>query len=303
MHNMNWDDLKLLESCARNGSFAKASTEIGLSHSSISRRITHLENDLKITLLHRTPRGVTLTRAGLSIAAQAGDMATAALIVKNTTENTATLSGSIRFETVDSTAFNLMGYLKEFTQLHPEIEIDLRLNQSMVDLDRGDADIVLRATNTPTEEYVGHHVADHAFGVFGTADLVNRYPVGTPLNDLPWVLWGNGWTDGWMEDLGLNPRVAMRVNTAFGMVRAMQEGIGIGHMACYAVAHNDGFLCLRAPNPHWNLQIWLLTHHSMRRNQRVRTFIKFLREKISGDRALIEGRVGSATRPLNLAYH
>ncbi len=303
MHSMNWDDLRILECCARTGSFAKASHELGLSHSSISRRMTQLENTIKITLLHRTPSGITLTNAGLSIYAQANDMAKAALAVKNTTENTATLSGTIRFETVDSTAFNLMSSLKEFTRLHPEVELDLRLNQEMVDLDRGDADVVLRATNTPTENYVGHHVADHAFGIFGAADLVNQYPVGTPLNELPWVLWGNNWTDSWMEQLGLNPRVVMRVNTAFGMVRAMREGIGIGHMACYAVAQDDRFLCLQAPNPNWNLQIWLLAHHSMRRNQRVRTFIKFLRGKISKERSLIEGKVGSATRPLNLPFH
>ncbi|WP_262694182.1 LysR family transcriptional regulator [Kordiimonas aquimaris] len=296
---MNWDDLRILESCARNGSFLRASEELGLSHSSISRRMTHLENDLKITLLNRTPGGITLTDAGLSIAAQANDMAAAALIVKNTTENTARLSGRIHFETIDSTAFNLMGYLNEFTLLHPDVEIDLHLNQNMVDLARGDADVVLRATNDPTQDYVGHHVADHAFGIFGSVDLINRYPPDTPLNDLPWVLWGNSWTDEWMKQLGLNPRVAMRVSTAFGMVQAMRAGIGIGHMACWAVAQDEGFLCLRAPDEKRSLQIWILAHQSMRRNQRVKTFMRFLRQKIVADRKLIEGGLGSPTRPLN----
>jgi DNA-binding transcriptional LysR family regulator len=296
---MNWDDLRILESCARNGSFSKASIELGLSHSSISRRMTQLEDALTMTLLNRTPGGVTLTEPGMSIAAQANDMAAAALIVKNTTEKTAALSGNIRFETIDSTAFNLMGYLADFTLQHPEIEIDLRLNQEMANLSRGDADVVLRATNDPTDDYVGHHVADHAFGIFGSADLINRYPVDTPLNDLPWVLWSNGWTDTWMAELGLTPRIAMRVSTAYGMVQAMRSGIGIGHMACYAVSNDDRFLCLHAPQQEWNLQIWLLAHHSMRRNQRVKAFIKFLRQKIALDRHLIEGKRGSPTRPLN----
>lgn len=302
MHIMNWDDLRILESCARNGSFSKASAEIGMSHTSISRRMTQLENDINITLLLRTPKGITLTEAGLSIAAQAGDMAATVLAVKNTADDTSDLSGRIRLETVDATAYGLLPHLTEFTERYPEIEIDLRLNQQLADLDRGDADVVLRATNDPTEEYIGHNVATHAFGIFGSSELVNKFPVGTPLNEMPWVLWSNGWTDKWMEELGLNPRVAIRVNTPFGIVQAMRAGLGIAHMACKSVAEDDQFLCLRAPNEKWSLQIWLLAHHSMRRNQRVRTFIKFLRHKIAADRPLFEGRKGSATRPLNLAY-
>ena len=297
---MNWDDLRILECCARTGSFAGASAELKLSHSSISRRMTALESDLNITLLRRGAAGVTLTDAGLSIIAYAGDMAAAALAVQNTTENSAQLSGRIIFETIDATAFSIMPHLRDFSERHPDIEIDLRLNQAMVDLSLGQADVVLRATNEPTPDYVGYHVASHAFGVFGAAELVNNYPCGTPLSEMPWVMWGNGWTDTWMEELGLSPRVTMRVDTAYGMAQAMRAGMGIGHMACNAVAHDEQFLCLRKPDPKRNLQIWLLAHESTRRNRRVTTFMKFLRQKIADQRPHIEGKRGSPTRSLEL---
>lgn len=261
--------------------------------------MTQLEDALNVTLLHRTSSGITLTEAGVSISEQAADMAAAVLKVRNTTEASRNISGKIRFETIDSTAFNLMPYLEEFSRAHPDIEVDLNLNQQMVDLNRGDADVVLRATNDPADNYIGYHVADHAFGVFGSIDLVNRFPAGTPLSEFPWVLWGNHWTDEWMEQLGLKPRVTMRVSTAFGMAQAMRAGLGIGHMACYPVAKDERFLCLRAPAKEHSLELWLLAHASMRRNQKVRTFIKFLRQKIVEDRPLIEGRVGSAIRPIN----
>lgn len=299
MHSMNWDDLRILECCVRTGSFAKASIELGMSHSSISRRMTGLEQKLNIILLHRGAKGIRPTDTGLSIIAHAAEMASAALAVQNTTEQTEKLSGKIVFETIDATAFSVMPYLHEFSDLHPDIEISLRLQQSMANLSIGQADVVLRATNEPTENYVGYHVATHAFGIFGAADLVNRYPASTPLNDLPWVLWGNGWTDAWMEDMGLNPRVAMRVDTAYGMVQAMRDGIGIGHMACNAVAHDDQFLCLRAPEVKRDLQLWLLAHETVRRNQRVMTFMKFMRRRIAEQRPRIEGKKGSPTRPLN----
>ena len=149
MHSMNWDDVRILECCARTGSFAKAADELGLSHSSISRRMTQLENNLQTTLLHRTATGVSLTDAGFSIQTKAKDMAEAAMAIRNTSDKASALAGKIRFETIDATASFLMPYLREFTERHPEIEIDLRLNQQLVDLRRGEADVVLRATNAP----------------------------------------------------------------------------------------------------------------------------------------------------------
>lgn len=300
MHSMNWDNLRILECCARTGSFAKASVELGLSHSSISRRMTQLENDLQTTLLHRTASGISLTDAGAKINAEASGMAAAALAIRNTSEDEGTLKGRIRFETIDATGIGLMPYLKAFSERHPEVAIDLCLSQSIVDLDRGEADVVLRATNQPPENYVGYQVADHAFGIFGTAELINRYAPGTPLNDLPWVLWSDGWSEDWMADMGLAPRRVMRVSTANGVLQAMRAGIGIGHMACKSAAQDEKFLCLRKLVPNHRMQLWLLMHESMRRNQRVRTFTRFLRDKLVADRPFFEGELGNVTRPLNM---
>ncbi len=299
MHIMNWDDLRILEVCARNGSFLSAAEELGVSHTSVSRRITQLEHDLNVTLLHRTSTGVRLSEIGVSIVAQADKMALAALNVTNMTEASADMKGRICFETIDATAYNLMEYLGEFTRQYPEIELDVRLNQQIVSLERGDADVVLRATNQPPEDYVGHHVASHAFGIFGSVSLLNRFPSQTPLSQLPWVMFGDGWSDGWLEELGIAPRTVMRVNTANGLVQAVRSGIGVAHLACYGIAMDENFVCLRAPEKHWRLQIWLLAHQSMRRNHRVKTFVRFLRQKMSQDKDRIEGRVGSPTRSLN----
>ena len=282
---MNWDDMRVLEACSRAGSFAKAAKELKLNHSSVSRRMTQLEKELGITLL------------------QASNMASSALIAQNTSVTKGELSGQIRFQTVDATAFNLMGYLREFAQRYPAIEIDLVLGQGFANLARGEADVVLRATNKPTETYIGQQVAQHALAVFGTSEILNDYGSNTPLCDLPWVLWEDGFTDGWMEKHVPDASVAMRVNTAFGMTRAVRSGLGIGHLACYGVARDEKFLCLRGPDPDLSIQIWLLAHRNVRRNTKVRVFMAFLREKILKDRPLIEGTLGSVRHPLDIPIY
>jgi len=78
-----------------------------------------------------------------------------------------------------------MAYLREFSQRYPAIEIDLVLSQDFANLARGEADVVLRATNNPMETYIGQQVAEHAVGVFGTSELLNDHPAKTPLG----LLW------------------------------------------------------------------------------------------------------------------
>jgi LysR family nitrogen assimilation transcriptional regulator len=71
---MNSDDLKLFLDVAINGNFSRASIEIGLSQSALSRRISALEAELNIRLFYRSGRGVVLTEAGHRLAKYATEV-------------------------------------------------------------------------------------------------------------------------------------------------------------------------------------------------------------------------------------
>lgn len=58
------DDLALLVLVERSGSIGQAAAALGLSQPSVSRRMAALERRLRVVLLHRSPRGTTLTPAG-----------------------------------------------------------------------------------------------------------------------------------------------------------------------------------------------------------------------------------------------
>ena len=71
---MNSEDLKLFLDVAINGNFSRASIEIGLSQSALSRRISALEAELNIRLFYRSGRGVVLTEAGHRLAKYATEV-------------------------------------------------------------------------------------------------------------------------------------------------------------------------------------------------------------------------------------
>jgi LysR family transcriptional activator of dmlA len=65
VHNLpTLADLLLLDVVQRSGSLARAATELGLSPSAVSKRITTLEAQLGLRLLNRSTRRVTLTEHG-----------------------------------------------------------------------------------------------------------------------------------------------------------------------------------------------------------------------------------------------
>ena len=61
--------LRCFDSAARHQSFTAAGEEIGLTQSAVSKKVKELEADLGFALFQRVGRGVVLTAAGASLAA------------------------------------------------------------------------------------------------------------------------------------------------------------------------------------------------------------------------------------------
>ena len=68
----SWDDFRYLLAVQRHGSLARAGKALGLNKSTVSRRITTLEEELGVALLERGPLGYELSDAGRRTAAAAG---------------------------------------------------------------------------------------------------------------------------------------------------------------------------------------------------------------------------------------
>ena len=61
---LNWDDMRFFLALCRKSSFVAAANELRVTHSTVARRITALEDSLQTLLFHRSEKGCTLTPAG-----------------------------------------------------------------------------------------------------------------------------------------------------------------------------------------------------------------------------------------------
>ncbi len=71
---LNWDDFRLLLAVARSGSASGAGRNLGINQSTVSRRISALEQRVEVRLFEPLPSGLALTAAGEEVLAAAERM-------------------------------------------------------------------------------------------------------------------------------------------------------------------------------------------------------------------------------------
>jgi DNA-binding transcriptional LysR family regulator len=137
--------LRVLLRTARTGSFSRASRELGLSQSSVSRIVAELERDLGVTLLARTTRAVSLTDAGADYLARIEPVLDALEEADHAARGTGTLRGTLRIAL--SSSFGLrevVPRLSDFLLRHPELRVDLAVSDIHQDLVMDGVDVAFR---------------------------------------------------------------------------------------------------------------------------------------------------------------
>jgi len=154
---MDWNDVRLFLALARGGSVRAASSEAGVSHSTVARRIETFEKRLGVRLFDRLPSGYALTRAGedaLPVAKLVEEEMEG--LRRRLTGRDQQLSGRIRLTAADFLATHfLMPALAEFAKRYPHIEFEIISTYVSLDLDKREADVALRFTNDPPGHLVG----------------------------------------------------------------------------------------------------------------------------------------------------
>ena len=172
---MNWDDLKVFLSVMDAGSVRGAAKNLGISHSTVSRRLDALENDLGVRLFDRLSKGYVPTASGEEIAAFASDMLDDVNeLQRRVVGADSRLTGAIRVTMPDLFACHLlMPDIVRFSQAYPDINVDLVLSYETLSISNREADVAVRITDKPAEHLVGRKVGRYANAVYATVDYLN----------------------------------------------------------------------------------------------------------------------------------
>jgi DNA-binding transcriptional LysR family regulator len=175
-------DLNLVSTFVKVGeaaSFTAAARELGLPTSSVSRKVSALEDALEVRLIQRSTRKLILTEAGRAYFERAraslGGLADATAAVADLSREVA---GPIRFTAASDGTGMLAGVLAEFLARYPKVRLEVILTPRRVDLVAEGVDLALRAGRLADSTLVARRIGTSDLALYGSAAYLKR--AGTP---------------------------------------------------------------------------------------------------------------------------
>lgn len=176
-------DLGTFLAIARHRSFRRAGLELGVSASALSHSLKGMEARLGVRLVNRTSRSVTLTAAGEELLQSLDGPFAAigtALDQLNRYREPGQASGRIRLNVLEHASTLLLApVLPLFGERHPQVEIDVRVSNDLLDVVDVGADAGIRYGGTVPQDMVAQRLsADLRWVVVGAPGYLDRR--GTP---------------------------------------------------------------------------------------------------------------------------
>ncbi|QGZ58902.1 LysR family transcriptional regulator [Paraburkholderia acidiphila] len=174
------------------GTFTKAAETLDMPNASLTRLIQKLEEDLKVRLLHRTTRSVTVTPEGaLYYDRVVRLLADLADIESSTTFARTKPSGKIRVDAATAIGTLVLApALDDFYRTYPDVQIELAVGNERADLIAEGFHCAIRAGTVDEPFLVARQIGVFGFTTCATPALLDAH--GTPatpdqLSDFPTI--------------------------------------------------------------------------------------------------------------------
>lgn len=156
------EDMALFVFVVESGSFTAAAKQVGLPKSSVSQRISQLEDHLGLRLLNRTTRKLSLTFAGERYLVHCQEMVAASERASNALQMLkSSPSGRIRITAPAGIAVALLATIvADFHKTYPDVSVDVHVSDHIDDLVAGGYDLALRTGKPQDSELIGRHLGN-----------------------------------------------------------------------------------------------------------------------------------------------
>ena len=292
---MDWDKLKIFHAVAEAGSFTNATVNLNLSQSAISRQIQSLEEDLNVKLFERHARGLTLTDNGEYVFKTAHEVIGKLKEVETSLGDKKNKpTGKITITTVRSFGTHwLTPRIKDFMQLHPEMEVELIFDDKELDLSTRQADIGIFMRRPKQLNYIQKKLMDINYHIYGSSVYLEKNGMPKTINDLNkhrFISFGKGtpspvYNPDWALKIGIKDgkkrKSVMKVNSVMGLLLAVESGVGLAALPDYLVSLSRNVIKVLPSVEGPITEAHFVFPESLKNVARVTTFRNFLYSKIS----------------------
>ena len=287
-----WDDYRFALALERSGSIRGAAQLLDVNHATVSRRLAALSERLGAPAFERLSGRYRPTPLGEPIIAAGRRMEDAVYAAERQTMGRERgMSGPLSLSLPDVIAKHLlMADIGRFQDAYPEIHLTLQTSHGFADLDRREADLVVRITNAPPDHLVGRRLFKYARCGYADPDYLATHDP----QSLRWL----GWPDDpdrpdWVrQSVYPEAPVGLRIEDPLVRHAAALTGQGLIFEACLLGDPEPGLVRLPGDRPVPDRDIWVLTHPDLKDAPKVSALMRHLCAAIARKRDLVEGKAG-----------
>lgn len=286
-----WDQYRLILAVHRAGTIRGAADRLGVNHATVSRRLTQIESGFDAPVFNKVTGGYQASELGLELVAAAEDMELIALAAdRKSRAVSANLSGPIRVSMGEPIAQCLLqDALLQFARMHQNIQLTIETSINLVDLNRSEADVVIRSTANPPEHLVGRRLFPYFLCEYAAKGYLDK----TRPEDRRWLAFSRSVSgSNWIADSRVpDAPIGLRSDDLVWLLGAARAGEGMIRTACYMADPDPGLQRLPGAQPLQAQDLWVLTHPDLKNAPRIKHLMRHLATALEDKRDLIQGRL------------
>jgi DNA-binding transcriptional LysR family regulator len=242
--------MRVFARVVEHGTFTKAASSLQLPKGTVTKLVQHLESRLKVKLLNRTTRRVTVTADGAAYYERTARLLNDLDDIEASMTNAqASPSGRLRVDVGASVArLVIIPALADFYRRYPDIQLDLGVSDRPVDLIADNVDCVIRGGELVEQSLVARRIANMALVTVAAPDYLKRH--GTPRHPLELEQNGHATINYFSARTGrafphiferggehheiVNSRYRLAVNESNAHLAAVLSGLGITQTGAFS---------------------------------------------------------------------
>ncbi|MCW2730497.1 MAG: transcriptional regulator [Mycobacterium sp.] len=290
------DDLLVLLAVGRSGRFVTAADELGINHTTISRRIAALEESIGGRLLARSAGGWELTELGREAlsAAEAVESAVRSLAAP---AGSRTLEGVVRMSATDGfSAYIAAPAAARVRQRHPKVSVEIIAATRRATQQRSGLDIEVVVGEPQVHRAEAARLGDYRLGLYGSREYLADHGAPTSRAELaghPLVYFVDSMLQVDDLDLARTFAPAMRESVTstnvFVHVEATRAAAGLGLLPCFMADRHDDLVRVLPDDVGLLLTYWLVARTETLRRPEVGALIDAIRTRMEDQRDVLLG--------------
>ncbi|GAB3527943.1 LysR family transcriptional regulator [Arthrobacter monumenti] len=294
----NPDDLLVLLAVSRSGRFTAAAEDLGLNHTTVSRRIAALEKNLGARVLSRASGGWELTELGRRAVLAAENVELAVGRLNGSDEEADRLTGVVRMSATDGfSAYIAAPAVASLRRQHPGLSVEIETVTRRALQQRSGLDIEVVVGEPQVHRAEAIRLGPYMLGMYASRSYLAEH--GTPstpeeLKEHPLVYFVDSMLQ--VDDLDAPRRLvpsmrdSLTSTNVFVHVEATRAGAGVGFLPCFMADRHPDLVRLLPDDFKEELPYWMVLRADSLRQPAVAAVAEALWKQTTSYEAVLLGR-------------